>query len=76
MSIWGFIIPAVLILWIIFYQLFSKKWKALADKIKSKGLRNTIKAFLTLSYIVSIIAIVLGWVLRIASLFSSKGDKA
>ncbi len=77
MAIWGFIIPAVLIIWIILYQIFSEQWKASADKIKSKGLRNTVKIFLKLSYVVSIIVVVLGWVWRIASLFSNKsGDKA
>lgn len=76
MDIWIFVILSLLLVWIIFYQFYEAKWKAAAGRIKSKSLRNIVKGFLKVSYAVSLIAVVLIWVMKIASLFSNKGDKA
>lgn len=76
MDIRIFIILSLLLVWIIFYQFYKAKWTAAARLIKSKSLRNMVKGFLKISYAVSLIAVVLIWVIKIASLFSNKGGKA
>jgi ABC-type sulfate transport system permease component len=76
MDIWIFVILSVLLIWIIFYKFYAAKWKAASDRIKSKPLRNAVKVFLKLSYVVSFVAIVLGWVFSIVSVFSNKGNKS
>lgn len=76
MDIWIFVILSILLVWIIFYRYCHEAWNAAADRIKSKRLRTTAKVFLKVSYVVSIIAVVAGYIFQIVSLFSKKGDKA
>jgi ABC-type sulfate transport system permease component len=76
MDIWIFVILSILLVWIIFYRYCHEEWNAAADRIKSKRLRTAVKVFLKVSYVVSIIAVVAGYVYQIVSLFSKKEDKA
>lgn len=76
MDIWIVVILSVLIVWIVFYLYYKTKWNAAADRIKSKGLRNAVKIFLKVSYVVSIIAVIAGYIFQIVSLFSNKNNKA
>ena len=76
MDIWIFVILAILLTWIIFYSFYKEKWNAAADRIQSKGWRTTAKVFLKISYVLSLIGIVVTFIFQIASLFSNKGNKA
>jgi hypothetical protein len=76
MEYWVVIILGVLLAWIIFYSFYKDQWNAAADRIQSKSRRRAVKIFLKVSYVVSTIAIIAGWIWQIVSLFSNKNNKA
>ncbi len=75
MDIAIFIILSILLVWMIFYRFYSAKLDAACNRIKSVRLRNMVKILLKVTYVISVIVVVVVYVFKIVSLFSNKGDK-
>jgi di/tricarboxylate transporter len=57
--------------WLIIYRIFEKKFEAAADKIKSPKRRNAMKLFLKITYVFSVLVVVVIWVFKVINMFKS-----
>ena len=66
----------VFLAWLLIYRLFDKKIEAACERIRSTSLRKVVKGFLKVTYVLSVVAVVLIYAYRIFTMFSNKENKA
>ncbi len=64
------IIVMVLFSWLIIYKLYSEKLDVASSRIRSKGLRVTVRALLKITYALSLVLTIFWFISQIASLFN------